>query len=103
MSRAKKYLEDDASETRTSVDEIKSIWVASDDDDVVDQVKALATQYFPNVVPENVAWISGGGKDGTVQTRSELEVRNGFNLGTGFNAFATGRKPIVGDIFLELV
>lgn len=83
MSAARKYLGDDTATGRTPVDKIKAIWVASDDDNAVDEVRALLPDFFPNVEPENVAWISGGGKNGIVQTRSELEVRKSRTVCSG--------------------
>ena len=75
MEAARKHLGDNTATGRPPVDEIKSIFVASDDDNAVNEVRALASDFFPNVEPENIAWISGGGKNETVQTRSKLEVR----------------------------
>lgn len=75
LEAARNHLEDDTATGRTPVDEIKSIFVASDDENAVNEVRALVSEFFPNVEPENITWISGEGTDGTVQTRSKLEVR----------------------------
>lgn len=57
---------------------IQGIWVASDDHDVVEEVKDLAPQYFPEVRLDNIIWISGG-IDGVLEgkgihTRTERQV-----------------------------
>ncbi|CAN0027629.1 unnamed protein product, partial [Laminaria digitata] len=78
LSAARDYLEDETASGRTPASEIKAIWVASDDGSAVDEVRALVSDFFPNVESENIVWISGGGPDGTVQTRSENESYTGY-------------------------
>ena len=46
--------------TPTGVDGIKAIWVASDDPDVVHEVRFLAPAYFPNVLREAIVYVSDG-------------------------------------------
>ncbi|CAM9831289.1 unnamed protein product, partial [Sphacelaria rigidula] len=47
-----------------SVDGIQGIWVASDDPNAVGEVRAVAHNYFPNVLLENIVWVGNGVKDG---------------------------------------
>lgn len=58
MAAASNYLEDEP--TRTPANEIKGIWVASDNTTVVDEVRALAHMYFPSVTSKNIVYIAGG-------------------------------------------
>ena len=51
--------------TQTGVDGIKAIWVASDDPDVVHEVRFLAPAYFPNVLNEAIVYVSNGVTDGS--------------------------------------
>lgn len=44
----------------TSVSDIKGIWVASDDSDVVNEVRALAGAYFPGVRSEDIVYADNG-------------------------------------------
>ena len=46
--------------SRTSVNEIRGIWVASDDMTMVDEVRTLAHTYFPNVSGEAIVCVAGG-------------------------------------------
>ncbi|CAM9461762.1 unnamed protein product, partial [Laminaria digitata] len=58
LAAAVNYLEEDAS--RTPVDEIRGIWVASDDLTMADEVRTLAHTYFPNVLSEAIVFVAGG-------------------------------------------
>lgn len=77
LKAAVRYLEDEAASGGGGArpEEIAAIWVASDDAIVINEVRALAPTYFPNVASNDIAWISGGEGGGAVTTRSELEVR----------------------------
>lgn len=59
--------------------DIKGIWVASDTAQVVDEVRAHASKYFPNVELRNIVSISNGVEGGpemlSVPTFSENQVR----------------------------
>ena len=46
--------------TQTGVDGIKAIWVASDDPDIVDEVRTLAPAYFPNVLRDAIVYAANG-------------------------------------------
>lgn len=58
----KKYLENalDYLESINMVDEMKGIWVASDDIDVVGEVRELVVDYFPNIPKNEIIYISSG-------------------------------------------
>ena len=58
LKAAVTYFEDDT--TSTGVDGIEAIWVASDDPDIVDEVRALAPAYFPNVPSEAIVYVASG-------------------------------------------
>ena len=58
LAAAFNYLEDQP--TRTPVGRIKGIWVASDDENVVNEVRSLAHAYFPNVRNEDIVYVAGG-------------------------------------------
>lgn len=75
LSAALKHLDD--RERRGSghgAKDVKGIWVASDSQDAVGEVRALAREYFPNVSDEAIVWISGGNSEGPVTTHSKHEV-----------------------------
>lgn len=59
--------------------DIKGIWVASDSQQAVKEVRALAPEYFPDVPQEAIVWISGS-DGGAVTTHSKIEVRIICNL-----------------------
>lgn len=75
LSAALDYLRDTKSSGHMPAKDIKAVWVASDDSQAATEVRGLVRDYFPNVVDENVRWISGGHSGSAVATRSELEVR----------------------------
>lgn len=56
LTAAVRYLEGDAG--RTSVELIKGIWVASDDPDVLEEVRSVAHLYFPNISNGSIAMVS---------------------------------------------
>ena len=52
------YLEDET--TSTGVDGIKAIWVASDTPEIADEVRTLASTYFPNIPREAIVYVGHG-------------------------------------------
>ena len=78
LAAAFNYLEDQP--TRTPADRIKGIWVASDDETVVNEVRSLAHAYFPNVRNEDIVYVAGGVPGGVqipnVTTVSMRQVKN---------------------------
>lgn len=58
---------------------IKGIWVASDDPNVIDEVRQLYPLYFPYVEPELIFWVSDGVQGALetkgVATHSSRQVR----------------------------
>lgn len=58
LEKARSYIQT-STEATVSVDDIRGIWVSSDDDQVIFDVKELSAEFFPNVEPERVIWISG--------------------------------------------
>ncbi|CAM9350478.1 unnamed protein product, partial [Laminaria digitata] len=58
LKTAANYFEDEY--MLTGVNVIKAIWVASDDPDVVDEVRTLAPAYFPNVPSEAIVYVAFG-------------------------------------------
>lgn len=73
------YLESD--DCDLTVEDIKGIWVASDDRQVVDRVREIAPSYLPNVTSDSIFWASGGVEGGPdisqTATRTDREVRAG--------------------------
>lgn len=73
---------EDGSNT-ANVEDIRGIWVASDDSTVVEKVKQLAPNYFPNVESSMIEWISGGvqggPKSGKIATRG-LNAVSRYNI-----------------------
>lgn len=73
------YLE--SNDTDLAVEDIKGIWVASDDAEVVARVKEIAPSYLPNVSNDTIFWASGGVEGGPdisrLATRTDHEVRAG--------------------------
>lgn len=66
-------------ESQLDVEDIRGIWVASDDSGVVDRIKAIAPSYLPNVGNSTIFWASGGVEGGPeisqTATRTDKEVR----------------------------
>lgn len=58
LSAAVHYLEDGPGPV--SLRDIRGIWVASDDPNVLDEVRVAAPAYFPRVGNDTVVWASGG-------------------------------------------
>ena len=63
----------------TSVDAIKGIWVASDDENIVDEVRKTAGAYFPSVLSENIVYVAGGVPGGPqshkIATHTDAQVQ----------------------------
>lgn len=61
-----------------SVEDIKGIWLASDDPAAVDEVRAAVPAYLPNVANSTVVWVSSGVPGGPrvreMTTRSDRQV-----------------------------
>lgn len=80
LSTAVAYLKGDESEL--NVEDIRGIWIASDDPEVVGKVKELAPGYFPNVQNSAIFWASGGVDGGPeilrTATRTDKETYAGF-------------------------
>lgn len=87
------YLGDvNATDDRTPVDHIETIWVASDDSESVDEVRALVSSYFPSVTEDNIVWISGVAEP--MATHSIEEVRKSVsNHCTGAGALLWELSP----------
>ncbi|CAM9552176.1 unnamed protein product [Ectocarpus sp. 4 AP-2014] len=75
LSAAARFFDSEASQDKQ---DIEAIWVASDDHNVVEEVRAIARQYFPNVVDEDIVWVSGGARGGAVTTHTKSEGYQGF-------------------------
>ena len=54
----------DGGESELDVKDIRGIWVASDDSGVVDRIREIAPDYFPNVDNNTIIWASGGVEGG---------------------------------------
>eukprot|EP00904_Undaria_pinnatifida_P007288 jgi/Undpi1/368/HiC_scaffold_1.g00364.m1 len=65
LKEAMKFVDDESS--GLSVEDVKAIWVASDDVAVVHEVRELAGAYFPNVIAEDIV-CADGGVEGAVKT-----------------------------------
>lgn len=76
MAAALRYIEENP--TGTPAEAIKGIWVASDDKNMVDEVRSLAHEYFPSVNSEDIVYVAagvaGGAKIPTVATVSMRQV-----------------------------
>lgn len=59
MAAAVAYLEGD--DSQLEVADIKGIWVASDEAEVVNTIKSIAPSYLPNVDNATILSISGSG------------------------------------------
>lgn len=62
----------------TGVDDIKAIWVASDDPSIVDEIRTLAPTYFPHVLSEAIVYaadgVTGGPTTRGVDTFTKTQV-----------------------------
>lgn len=78
MATAVAYLE--TAESQVNVEDIRGIWVSSDDGGVVGRVKEIAPDYFPNVEVNAIFWADGGVEGGpevnVVPTQSAYEARH---------------------------
>lgn len=76
------YLE--GRESQLNVEDIRGIWVASDDSGVVDRIKEIAPSYLPNVDNSTIFSASGGVKAGPeisrTATRTDKEVGGGSRI-----------------------
>ncbi|CAM9692366.1 unnamed protein product [Scytosiphon promiscuus] len=81
LGAAVAYLEGDES-GELGVEDIKGIWVASDDSQVVDKIKGLAPSYLPGVDNSTIFWASGGIDGGPevqkTATRTDKQTYAGF-------------------------
>lgn len=68
----------DGGESELNVEDIRGIWVASDDSEVVGRIKEIAPNYLPNVDNNAIFWASGGVEGGPeisrTATRTDKEV-----------------------------
>ncbi|CAM9447993.1 unnamed protein product, partial [Laminaria digitata] len=68
--------------TRTGVDGITAIWVASDDPNIVAEVRTLAPAYFPNVPSGAIVYVANGVKGGSntkgVDTTTRMQGYGSF-------------------------
>eukprot|EP00904_Undaria_pinnatifida_P001895 jgi/Undpi1/11706/HiC_scaffold_36.g14001.m1 len=78
LAAALRYTEENP--TGTPAEAIKGIWVASDDKNMVDEVRSLAHEYFPSVNSEDIVYVAAGVAGGakiptvaTVSMRQEAE------------------------------
>ena len=62
MEEAVKYY--DSEFTTIGVNDIEAIWVASDDNTVIDEVRSICVNYFPNVRNESISYASNGIRGG---------------------------------------
>lgn len=66
----------------TRREDIRGIWVASDDPTALSEIQDIAPKYFPNVKKDNIVWISGGsvqkGSKPVVHTHSADQVSRPF-------------------------
>lgn len=71
------------------LNEIKGIWVASDDTEIIHEVRNLSSTYFPNILPSDIVYYSDKGIDKTkegkwtpwdtpVATRSNTQKYDSF-------------------------
>ena len=71
----------DGGESELNVEDIRGIWVASDDSGVVERIKEIAPSYLPNVESNAIFWASGGVEGGPeilrTATRTDKEVGGG--------------------------
>lgn len=80
LSRAASALRQGVAGNGTSSDDIKGIWVSSDDPTVISEVKQLAADFFPNVGEANIIWISSRAvsgipnRNGTIPTATYAMV-----------------------------
>lgn len=70
-----------------SVNDIKGIWVSSDDKQVVSDVKESFAEFFPNVELERIVWISDRASENASSSDSDpLPTKANFMV------CATGNK-----------
>lgn len=77
------YLEGE--ESQLNVEDIRGVWVASDDDRMVEIVREIAPSYLPNVENSTIYWASGGVEGGPdlrrMATRTDRAVnRKGMRV-----------------------
>lgn len=60
LSKAQDFLNGNG--TTVQLNDIQSIWVASDNHDAIKQVQLCYSKYFPEIRKESIAWISGESK-----------------------------------------
>ena len=70
-----------STEATISVNDVRGIWVSSDDAEIVSAIKQSFVDFFPNVEPGSVVWISGrafqttAASEGTLPTMANVMVR----------------------------
>ncbi|CAB1121484.1 GT23 [Ectocarpus sp. CCAP 1310/34] len=92
LSAAARFFDNKASQDKQ---DIEAIWVASDDHKVVEEVRAIARQYFPNVLDEDIVWVSGGARGGAVTTHTKSQGYQGFVM-----VFADLKMLAAGSLFV---
>ncbi|CAM9512138.1 unnamed protein product [Ectocarpus fasciculatus] len=92
LSAAARFFDNGASLDKR---DIQAIWVASDDRNVVREVRAIARQYFSNVLDEDIVWVSGGARGGAVTTHTKFEGYQGFVM-----VFADLKMLAAGSVFV---
>ena len=58
LQAASSYMKNSTKAT-VSIEDIRGIWVSSDDESVMADVKETFSEFFPNVELEKIVWISG--------------------------------------------
>ena len=75
-----------------SVEDIRGIWVCSDDDSVLSDVKQAFAEFFPNVELERILWISNHTLTNDLKT-SEVDVPTDTKEMVGDAIKALGASP----------
>lgn len=86
------YLEGEESEL--NVEDIRGIWVASDDSEVVERIKAIAPSYLPNVSNNTIFWAAGGVEGGPKISQTATRTDKEVGGGQGRIESQERRKPI---------
>jgi hypothetical protein len=81
MEEAVKYY--DSEFTTLGVNDIEAIWIASDDSTVIDEVRSICVNYFPNVRNESISFASNG-INGGLKTTTDVRTHT---RGAGYAEF----------------